>query len=254
MESKGKVPMDLDRFFRDQGMDTFVVLPVDKCSAPPGFHPCDLLTGAKSLVIFGKEVPGGVYRLPSGDKTAQVHEIIASLDECASTLSGALSNEGFPSVQVPSFFPVRISDGTLKGLISLKHCAEQAGMGVIGMNTLLISPLFGNRLALGAVVTEKSIYPVQAPGPLPHCHGCRKCIRACPTEALHERGVDVTRCGNVTGAVPALFQPLFWWLMRRRLTAPLVEFVVNRVAWDAGMVCSSCLTACPYFKVLKKQR
>jgi hypothetical protein len=67
-------------------------------------------------------------------------------------------------------------------------------------------------------------------------------------------GVDFFRCENVTSALPVISRLLFRWLMQRKLTAPLMEYLANRVAWDAEMVCSQRLTACPYFKDSEKQR
>jgi len=240
--------MDLLQFFNLEAMDVYAVLPVSDCSAPEGFHPRNLLPAAKTLIVFGKAVPSDVYSLGSREKTKKLHEVITLLEKTAARLSQRYNSEGFTSVPVPSFFPVRVHKRRIMGFLSLKHCAQEAGLGVIGGNTLLISPEYGNRLALGAVVTEKELEPVLLSIGGTHCFECGKCIKACPVGALTENGVDVLRCENVSHAVPRSLRPFFCWMFGKNAMSPLLQRSVNRIAWDTEMLCSRCLTACPHFK------
>lgn len=239
---------DLDQFFRDQRITVYAVMPAGACSAPAGFRPADLLPAAKSLVVFGKEVPAAVYLLPPDKKTIILHEIIAGLDASSAALARAFEDEGFPSVAVPAFYPVSVAGGTIRGFLSLKGCARDAGLGITGMNSLLISPHAGDRLALGAVVTEKDLAPVRPDAPVPRCLSCGKCRESCPTGAITGNGqVDLLLCENVTGVLPPSIIPVFRWLMNRRVLSPVMGFLVNRLARNAEMTCSRCLTVCPYF-------
>lgn len=43
---------------------------------------------------------------------------------------------------------------TRKGLLSMKHMAVACGVGQIGKSSLLCNPKHGNRLTLGAVLTN----------------------------------------------------------------------------------------------------
>lgn len=45
------------------------------------------------------------------------------------------------------------------GDLSHKHAAVVAGLGVLGKNTLLITPQFGNRVNLVSIVTDLEIEP-----------------------------------------------------------------------------------------------
>lgn len=228
--------------------DICATLPVAGCSAPEGYHPRNLLPSAKTVIIFGLEIPAENFSLSSREKTRRLHRVIERLEETASLLAESLRDEGYRSIAVPSFFPVRVRNGRIRGYLSLKHLAAEAGMGSIGQNTLLITPQFGNRAALGAVVTEKELHVEGSVVPPPQCLRCNRCIRACPTGALTEEGVDVLRCRNVTHAIPALMRPLFAVLFRSGTGAFLAEWLINRIAWNTEMVCSRCLTACPYFE------
>ncbi|QYZ78271.1 epoxyqueuosine reductase [Methanofollis formosanus] len=238
----------LEYILHTEGVEFSATLAVAECSAPEGYHPRNVLPSAKTVIIFGLEIPAETFSLASREKTERLHRVIGRLDEIAILLVKALEEEGYSSIAVPSFFPVRVRDRRIGGYLSLKHLAAEAGLGSIGQNTLLITARSGNRVALGAVVTEKELHLEGPAVPPPQCRRCNRCIKACPTGALTEEGVDVLRCRNVTHAIPAPVRPLFGVLFKSRAGAPLAEWLINCMAWDAEMVCSRCLTACPYFR------
>jgi epoxyqueuosine reductase QueG len=161
-------------------------------------------------------------------------------------LVSVLKESGSAAVAVNS---VIVKDGKLKGSLSLKHCARDAGLGEIGDNGLLLSPRFGIRLGLGAVLTEREIPTMTARGdPVQLCTHCGLCLRACPVNALDSGGMDSFRCLNITGAIPAPFVSLFVRLMGTKILEPLLTMVANRVATRSTARCSACLMACPFFR------
>jgi epoxyqueuosine reductase QueG len=78
-------------------------------------------------------------------------------------------------------------------LLDLKAAAVRAGLGVWGLNRLVLSRRFGPRVRLGAVFAD-----VQLPADHPlldyYCVSCSLCIAACPTRALSPAGLDRARC------------------------------------------------------------
>ena len=68
-----------------------------------------------------------------------------NLNKVADNLVRALENPDNMAVAVRS---VSVKEGIIRGDLSLKHCARDAGLGSIGDCTLLISPRFGNRVLL----------------------------------------------------------------------------------------------------------
>jgi epoxyqueuosine reductase len=71
--------------------------------------------------------------------------------------------------------------------------AQQAGIGFIGKNHLLIHPQLGLQLLLGEIVTDLKL-PIDSPM-TNKCPDCCKCVRACPSGALAEDGsFDGKKC------------------------------------------------------------
>lgn len=79
--------------------------------------------------------------------------------------------------------------------IFLKDAAVLAGLGVLGPNNLLITPEYGPRVRLRAMLLNIGI---EAPGPLDDfapCDECdRPCLEACPTGAFQDGCYQRERC------------------------------------------------------------
>jgi epoxyqueuosine reductase len=82
------------------------------------------------------------------------------------------------------------------GPIVERAAARAAGLGWTGKNTCLIHPKLGSWNFLAVLVTSLEMPADEAPLTVPdRCGSCRRCLDACPTQALIEPyKMDATRC------------------------------------------------------------
>ena len=245
--------MDLTIFFRDQGIDVFSEVCLDNLSDEDRSSVVQFFPAAQSVIVFGKEVPVPVYRMPPKEKTKGMLRIAEALDKTAIQLAGRLNDERIPALPVPLYLPVRIADGKVQGIVRLKQVAAAGGLGSPGRNTVLLSPRFGPRLLLSGVVTGRRVQELrQAENSAVRkealsCTGCGHCIKVCPGGALGPEGVDAFRCRTVSAWVPPIMVPAVKWMLGRtillRCMAPLAPWIARR----ATIRCSLCVTGCPSF-------
>jgi epoxyqueuosine reductase QueG len=115
-------------------------------------------------------------------------------------------------------------------LLDLKAAAVRAGLGVWGLNRLVLTRRFGPRVRWGAVFTDLDL-PADHPLLDYYCVSCTLCIAACPTGALGPAGLDRGRC-------IAEFAPD---ATMARMQREMLDFPTAYTLRQ----CAECIAACP---------
>jgi epoxyqueuosine reductase QueG len=174
--------------------------------APPGHHPADLLPGARTVATFGirlldrvmewTELLTGSPLMPPPLRLKALHQgfyrrsgydiVNDQLNAIALRLANHLEDLGFASVFFPATYgnlPEELS--FIPGMLSQRHAAVRAGLGMFGLNNVVVTPRYGPRIRFNSVITRAVLpaTPLLAERP---CRGpaCGACLRACPADAL----------------------------------------------------------------------
>lgn len=154
-----------------------------------------ILPGVQSLVVVGLDYrtlapADDVLRDPARGRIASYawnldyHELMAPrLETLAQWLQGASGEAIRQRVYVDT------------GAILERSHAQQAGMGFIGKNTMLIHPRRGSYFFLGEMLTDMVFDVYDRPHRATMCGSCTRCLQACPTDAFPQPHVlDARRC------------------------------------------------------------
>lgn len=124
--------------------------------------------------------------------------------------------------------------------IPLKTAAVRCGLGCQGKNTLLVTPNYGPRIRLIAVLTNAEL-DKDKPFTDDLCGDCEKCIKACPTKALEPYQITITRCLTYAAEQPhAQDVPTDVRQIEKKLT--------RRPTPNSYIECTICIDACPIGK------
>lgn len=154
------------------------------------------LEESRSVIILGARMLLWISRVNrEQDRQKQFAAEIAltRLEELELDLVYYLEEFGYPSISVPVMHTD--FDANYHGPLSLRHAAVEAGLGTLGLDGALLTPRFGPRVHLGAVITQALL---QADSPMRQalCKGesCGRCLLACPGDAVEHWGVNIERC------------------------------------------------------------
>jgi epoxyqueuosine reductase len=122
------------------------------------------------------------------------------LEEVSLELVYWLEDAGYPAIIVP---PTHVDPWRYDGdpqkhretLMSLPHAAVEAGLGTLGLNLQLLTPQYGPRVLLTAVLSS---IDVECDSPMSEalCRGpeCGRCLKACPGDVIGEWERDWPKC------------------------------------------------------------
>lgn len=199
--------------------------------------PSQLLPGAKSVLalIVPYEKPqahGAPSDIPSAPAPARVARYARGKDYHRTIGKKLDAFARYAEAMAPGHpFRTFVDSGPLLE----RPFAQQAGIGFIGKNTMLITQRHGSWVFLAHVLTTLELEP-DAPDPR-SCGECRICIDACPTDALAKPYyLDARRC-------------ISYWTIEHRGPLPEAQARSNG-DWLFG--CDICQDVCPHNRGIRE--
>lgn len=132
-----------------------------------------------------------------------------------------------------AFIKERFGDVTMRAFVDSapvmeKAWARRSGVGWIGKHTNILRKGQGSWFFLCEIILDLELEP-DAPA-TDHCGTCRRCVDACPTQAITPYGVDGSRC-------------ISYLTIELKDAIPL-EFEQKMDGWAFG--CDICQRVCPW--------
>lgn len=173
-------------------------------NAPKGFHPLDVYSETKSVIVFGKQCSANLFQASTNvPYTFVKNKLVELLDNISIQLVLNIESQGYNAIPIPADEPYEYWDAENRqgrGILSLKHSAQLSGIGSIGKNTLLINEKYGNRLHLGAVLTNAELTEDDLASNL--CpENCNICLKSCPQSALDGVTINQKRCREICASI-----------------------------------------------------
>jgi len=155
------------------------------------------------VIVMAKRLNAGVARIPDWSDRHKYYNdelTLTLLEEASLELVYWLEDQGFPAIAIP---PTHVDPWRYQGapgehrtpLLSLEHAAVEAGLGTLGLNLQLLTPEFGPRVMLTAVLAS---IPVECDARMEKalCRGpqCGRCLSACPGDAVRHWDRDWPAC------------------------------------------------------------
>ncbi|MDI6638054.1 MAG: hypothetical protein QME82_03990 [Bacillota bacterium] len=187
-----------------------------------GCRPRDLMPDCESVICFAVFVGSDYYQrlglVTHHDGKPFARPASWLIDSIALAVSQFLFRRGIRSYVVPDTLETTGSDGLASSPVkleerrivpfSMKLAAFEAGLGVYGRNSTIITPEHGSQVYFRAILTDHQFdrYDEPLKGYEP-CHGCRLCADLCPAGAIDPsvpppQGHDRIRCKAFVFSLP----------------------------------------------------
>ncbi len=255
------------------GADLVGFAPISRfAGAPPELHPHTIFPQTETVVAVAMRQPRGTlkaveegtyWQAYNCDSYWYLNEVIAP--RVLREVVLLLEESGFTSVPVHNPFMSHVGRRVRAdqpagpdGMMSLRVAGVAAGLGELGHSKLLLTPQYGPRQRVFAVLTDAQLCPT----PLSReqiCDGCLACVNECEAHAIgtcrevrfaiegrefSHAPLDAEACGRVHAGRDPRFSP-FWAGSESEGEQPSYnQFLLDRFRHLAICVGRGCVRAC----------
>lgn len=212
---------------------------------------------AKSVIVIAKRVPVAAYRCKSKITYSYMNrQTIRRVERIAYEICDALDARGVYGFVPPSSWTIwELKMGTY-GPVSFRHLAVEAGLGTLGLEVNLLTPEYGPRANLEAIIVDAELEPDERITEQV-CIGesCSRCLYSCPVDAVRHFGLSKKACmvaAQTTGFPPFALR---WRKFMGQDRAGKEAFVQSQELYGywqgltqvvgAYGACPRCLEVCP---------
>ena len=184
------------------GVDGVAFLNLKDYSSHRSPDPKNYLNNAISLVVYIlRELPGG-YMNQSIIRMNSLRGTDFNDYYIGYNLARFIEDEYLEdTITIPGHRPFEINEESWKsiiGPISLRHAASQCGLGILGKNGVVVNPVWGSMIRIGAVLTTLNLES-DKPNDYEPCKTCQyPCDKMCPAGAIQivdgQTIVDQPKC------------------------------------------------------------
>lgn len=234
---------------------------------PTKYKPSRLWKNAKTAISIGQHLLKGAMEISTNEMLQNARWVAWRTNELLNhrALELALFIESLGVKALPLSNGTMIDPGWknqgIFGELSHRHVAAEAGLGIIGVPTYLVTPQFGPRVYFNTILTDAEIEPDPKLDWNPCTPDCNECIKACPTHAIirNRRTIKKTLC--IPRAMPhgvRKLQEYFDDIMKQENQNDKKELLYNydfarfhrALVQGVGTIagCFYCIDACPIGK------
>jgi epoxyqueuosine reductase len=196
---EAQLKKEVDRFLKNLGVCRFGVADSEKgfSHALSGCHPKDIMSDCCSVIVYAFNIGLDYYKeVDYEHNSIRIGHLYR--DWTGLQLITLLRGKGYSATEVPRG---HADEKNMIARMSFKLAAHEAGVGVFGRPSIILTPEFGPRVNLGVVLTDAVLESDKPLKDFSPCENCDLCIRICPVEAIGDRmppptGFNRKKCVN----------------------------------------------------------